>query len=98
MWRNLEVPQDSEVTPAPRFRPPQPPPRFVPDFCRNEDMLTPSLLRNHLHHCVYFWLNSGHEFWMFPTAFAYNTMSGYIWNGDGWTGYAFDPRLIKGLY
>ena len=82
----------------PRFRPPQPPPQFAPDFCRNEETFSPGFLRNHLHHCVYFWLTSGHEFWMFPTALEDNTMEGYIWEDGRWTRYMFDSRMIKGLF
>ena len=96
--QNQAPAQPVENAPVPRYRPPQPPPRFIPDFCQNEEMLTPEILRNHLHHCIYVWLISGHEFWMFPTAFDNEVMEGYIWDANGWTRYAFDPRLLKGLY
>jgi len=83
--------------PIPRRRPPAPP-RFKPDFCRNDDMLTYAFLRNHLYNLVYIWLSSGHEFWLFPTELDTNSMTGYIWNENGWTRYTFDPRLMNGLY
>jgi len=88
----------AQEPPLPRLRPPQPPPRFAPDFCKNPELLTNGFLRNHLHHYVYIWLLSGHEFWMFPTQLDGNTYTGYIWDADGWKRYTFDTRLIRGLY
>jgi len=87
-----------QTTTPPRVHPPMPPPRFVPDFCHNKEMLSPKLLSKHLHHYVYIWLASGHEFWMFPLEMDGNSMSGYIWDGGGWIRYVFDSRLIHGLY
>jgi len=96
--RRIHTNNDGQ-SPPPRYRPPQPPPRFVPDFCRNGEMLSKPLLQNHLYHFIYIWLASGHEFWMFPVALDDDyTMSGYIWNGSGWTRHAFDTRLISALY
>ena len=83
--------------PMPRRRPPAPP-RFTPDFCRNDDMLSDTFLRNHLYNLVYIWLSSGHEFWLFPTELGENSMTGYAWDGEGWTRCTFDPRLIKAIY
>jgi len=83
--------------PIPRKRPPVPP-CFTPDFCRNDEMISSALLRNHLHHLVYIWLSTGKEFWMFPTEMDTNSLTGYLWDGDGWKRCTFDPRLIKALY
>lgn len=50
-----------------------------------------------LHAYTYVWPKKGNPFWFYPTRIEYGEVSGYIWTGDYWTFYGFDPEFIDAV-